>query len=639
MLRGIRKASSNWLGRAVMGVVLGLIAVSFAVWGIGDIFRGFGRSTVAKIGSTEITVEQFRQIYNDRLQELGRQIGRPVTAEQARALRLDLQLANQLVADAALDQRALQMRLNLSDLEIARQIMAHPNFKGPRGEFDRARFEAIIRNAGFTEPRYAAEQKRITLRRELADTVNGEMTAPKTLEQAFNRYENEQRAIDYVTFDRSKAGDIAPPTPEQIAAYFDTQKASFRAPEYRSIVALWVTPAELAKPDDVSDADARRYYDTNLGRFGTPERRQLEQIVFPTLEEAQAAAARLNNEFSFEALAKERGMTEKDLDLGLVTKAGIIDQAVADAAFSIKEGEISAPIKGTFGTTLVKVVKIEPEQIKKFEEVAAEIKQTIATDRARGEIASRHDKIEDERGGGARLTEIAQKLGLKALTIEAVDRSGLDPEGKSVSGWPSGANPIAGAFGTDVGVDNEPMQVPGGGYLWYEVLSIKPSRERNLDEVRAQVEERWRNEEVSKRLKAKADELVEKLKGGTAFADAAAADGLNLQTTFGVKRSGNPGNTLSPRLVEAIFQTEMDAVGRAEGTNPGEWVVFKLTDITVPDFDAASVEGKRIADAVRRSLSEDVITQYLQRLQTDLGASINQTALRQVTSPGGGDRN
>src|SRR6185436_1921953 len=131
MLRGIRKASANWLGRAVMAVVLGLIAISFAIWGIGDIFRGFGRSTVAKIGSTEITVDQFRQIYNDRLQQLGRQVGRPITQDQARLLRLDQQLAGQLVAEAALDQRARQMRLNLSNEEIARQIMADPSFKGP----------------------------------------------------------------------------------------------------------------------------------------------------------------------------------------------------------------------------------------------------------------------------------------------------------------------------------------------------------------------------------------------------------------------------------------------------------------------------------------------------------------------------
>ena len=87
MLRGIRKASANWLGRIVMGVVMGLLAASFAIWGINDIFRGFGRSTLAKIGGTEIPIEQFRQTYNDRLQQLGRQIGRPLhagTGERAR---------------------------------------------------------------------------------------------------------------------------------------------------------------------------------------------------------------------------------------------------------------------------------------------------------------------------------------------------------------------------------------------------------------------------------------------------------------------------------------------------------------------------------------------------------------------------
>src|SRR5712671_2286610 len=121
MLRGMRKASSNWLGRAVMAVVLGLIAVSFAIWGIGDIFRGFGRATVAKIGRTEIGVEQFRQIYNDRLQQVSRQLRRPLTGDQARSLGFDRQILGQLIAEAALDERARQLRLGLSDQEVAKR--------------------------------------------------------------------------------------------------------------------------------------------------------------------------------------------------------------------------------------------------------------------------------------------------------------------------------------------------------------------------------------------------------------------------------------------------------------------------------------------------------------------------------------
>src|SRR6476620_11662749 len=115
MLRGMRKASSNWLGRIVMGVVLGLIAVSFAIWGIGDIFRGFGRSHFARIGGTEISVEQFRQLYNERLQQLGRQRAPPTTLEQARSMGLDQQLVGQLIGEATIDERVKALRLGLSD--------------------------------------------------------------------------------------------------------------------------------------------------------------------------------------------------------------------------------------------------------------------------------------------------------------------------------------------------------------------------------------------------------------------------------------------------------------------------------------------------------------------------------------------
>jgi peptidyl-prolyl cis-trans isomerase D len=631
----MRKASSNWLGRAVMGVVLGLIAVSFAIWGIGDIFRGFGRSTVAKVGSTEITIDQFRQIYNDRLQQLSRQVGRPITPDQARLLNLDQQLAGQLVAEAAIDQRARQLRLNVSDAAVAKQIMADTNFKGPGGQFDRARFEAMIRQAGYNEPRYAAEQKKLTLRRELAETVGGDLTLPKSYADAYNRYENEQRAIDYVTLDRAKAGDIAPPAPEVLEKYFADNKAQFRAPEYRSIAVMALTPADVIKPEDVSDADARQYYDRNQSRYGSAERRDLQQISFPNADEAKAAADRLGAELSFEALAKERGLTEKDIALGLETKAGIIDKAVAEAAFALKEGETSAPVKGTFGTVLIHVIKIEPANIKPFEEVMPAIKQQIATDRSKSELSTRRDKIEDERAGGLRLTEVAQKFNMKATTIKAIDRKGLDPAGNPVTGLPPGADIITAAFGSDVGVENEPVQLQGGGFVWYEVLKVTPPREQALDDVRATVEESWRNDQVSEKLKAKAAELVEKLKGGASLNDLAAADGLTVQTSFGIKRAGNTV-TVPPRVAQAVFQLEKDQSGSAEG-NPGEWVVFHLTDITVPALDTASADGKRIDDNVKRGITEDFIGQYVQQLQKDLGATINLNVVRQVSSGGSVD--
>src|SRR5262245_14900243 len=101
MLRGIKKASTGRIGKAIMTVVLGALALSFAIWGIGDIFRGFGRSWLAQVGRTEIGIEQFRTIYNDKLQQAGRQFGRPLTADQARAIGFDRQVLGQLIAETA----------------------------------------------------------------------------------------------------------------------------------------------------------------------------------------------------------------------------------------------------------------------------------------------------------------------------------------------------------------------------------------------------------------------------------------------------------------------------------------------------------------------------------------------------------
>ena len=195
MLRGIHKASSNWLGRAVMGVILGLIAISFGIWGIGDMFRGYGQSTIAKVGRTEISVEQFRQMYNDRLQELGRRGGRPITPELARALGFDRQILAQMVAETALDERSRDLNLGMPEAEIAKRITEDTSFRGFNGQFDHNRFLQIIRQAGYTEPRFFAEQRRVMLRQQLVGAISGEATPPKTLTEAVNRYQNEQRSI------------------------------------------------------------------------------------------------------------------------------------------------------------------------------------------------------------------------------------------------------------------------------------------------------------------------------------------------------------------------------------------------------------------------------------------------------------
>src|SRR5271163_512382 len=172
MLRGMRKASSNWLGKIIMTVAMGALIVSFGVWGIADIFRGFGQSTLAKVGRTEISTEQFRQIFTDRLQQIGRQFGRSLTMEQARALGFDRQVLQQTIAEAALDEEARRLGLGQSNEETLQMIFSDPNFKGVNGAFDPTRFQSTMRQFGFSEQRYIAEQRRVSLRRQIAGSIS-----------------------------------------------------------------------------------------------------------------------------------------------------------------------------------------------------------------------------------------------------------------------------------------------------------------------------------------------------------------------------------------------------------------------------------------------------------------------------------
>jgi peptidyl-prolyl cis-trans isomerase D len=614
-----------------MGVVMGLLAASFAVWGINDIFRGFGRSTLAKVGHTEIPIELFRSTYNEHLHQLEREIGHPVPPEQANALGLDRQVLSSMVAEAGLDQRARQMGLGISDAEIARRVTSEKEFLGPTGKFDRMRFEQLLRNAGYSEQRFLSEQRRVTLRRQIVESLAGDLPVPKVWLAAINQFQNQERSIQYVTLGPAQAGDIPQPTPDALNKYFEERKILFRAPEYRKIETVVLTPADIARWMEIPDADVKAAFEEHRSRYITPERRHLEQIVFPTMAEADAASARLKDGLSFPALATERGLKDSDIDLGTLTKADVVDPTVADAAFALKDGEVSAPVKGRFGAVIVTVLKIDPEATKSFADVAPQIRSDIAAERAKAEARSLHNKMEDERAGGASLQQAAAQLKLQAATFD-VDRSGRDAEGKLMTALPHAGQVVSAAFASDVGVDNDPVEADGG-YIWYSVTGITPAHDRPLDEVKAQVEERWRQDEIAARLKTKAADMLDKLKGGGAFEALSTAEGLKLETAEKLKRQAGAGSGLAPKVIVAIFHTGKNAYGSAEGEQT-QWVVFRVTDVIDPKLDTAASDEKRIEETVKRQTTDDVIGQYVQSVENDLGTSVNPAALAQALGNG-----
>jgi len=552
-----------------------------------------------------------------------------LTMDQARAFGLDRQVLQQTIAEAALDEEARRLGLGQSDDETMRLIFSDPNFKGVSGAFDPVRFQTVIRQIGFSEQRYVADQRRVSLRRQIAGTISAGLEPPKVLIDALARFQNEQRTMEYLKLDAAQAGTIDPPSPETLAAYFDDHKTQFRAPEYRKISFVAITPEDIGKWSEVSDEDARKVFEQRRDKLGTPERRQVSQIVFPNAEEAMAARNRLTSGLSFEDLAKERGLNPSDVDLGLIAKSAIVDPAIADAAFSLQSGEVSQPEPGRFGSALVKIGKIEPGVEPSYESSAANLKKEIASERARSKVAELRDKMEDERGGGASVIEAAQKLGLTAVTVDAVDRSGRLPSGQPAPNIPRGLDVVSQSFNSDVGVDNDPIQF-NGGYVWYDVLAVTPSRDRNLDEVKDQVEAKWRDDQITSRLRAKATDMVQKLEQGGKLADEAAQAGLNVETASGFKRDASlPG--LPAGAVAAAFRTAKDGAGQAPDPGGNAWIVFRVTDVSVPPVDLASDGIKKLKENLQRGLTDEQLGEYITKLESEIGTNVNQNAFAQVT--------
>jgi peptidyl-prolyl cis-trans isomerase D len=636
MLKSMRASAQGWIGRVIMAILMSLIILSFAIWGIGDIFRGFGANNLARVGSVEIGADTFRNAYQAELQKMQRAEHRNVTNEEAHEYGLDRQVLSELVNEAALDDQARRLGLAISDGDIKKTIVNDDNFKGMTGQFDRQAFDAFLRDGGFTEKTYVRQQRSVHMRRQIVDALTNGVQLPKALLEAIFRFQMETRSVDYIVFSTASAGPLPAPSQEELKSYFESNRQLYATPEFRSLVVVPVTPASIAKPYDVSDADAQnRYEEVKDERFGAPEKREVEQILFASDTEAKEARAKLDTGKTFDDLVAEKNLTPKDASLGTVARTGLIDKNVADAAFSLKEGEVSGPVKARFGTVVVRVGKIVASTVKPYSDVAAELKHEIALQRAQSDIARLHDAIEDQRTSGKSLTEAAKNVGLEARVIAAIDAVGNDPQGVPVKDLVDGRALLKAAFASDIGVDNDTLRVQGGGYQWFEVVRIDKAREKTFDEAKAEVEKAWREDKAGKLLSARTAELVKKLDAGESMATIGPAEGnLAVKHANDVRRGAS--SDLALNVVTQIFNVGVHRAGSAVSEDGGR-ILFQVVDSTTPAFDPEAAELANIRGDVKRGFDEDVITQYLAKLESDIGVKLNAKVYSAATGVSPGD--
>jgi peptidyl-prolyl cis-trans isomerase D len=277
---------------------------------------------------------------------------------------------------------------------------------------------------------------------------------------------------------------------------------------------------------------------------------------------------------------------------------------------------------------LLKATKITPEHQSTLEEIKPQLSERLKLDRAREEIQSIYDAVEDARAAQTKFEEIASKASIPFQLIAAVDASGKDKDGKDIE-LPHKTDLLKAAFGSDVGLENDAISLDEG-YVWYEVREVIPSAVKAFDAVKSQAATQVLANKVRALTEEKARKLSERAGAGARLEELAAETSATVQTVQGLKR--NESDTIfDTAAVSALFAVPENGFAFALESDGKSAKVIQSQAVLLPSFDPASAEATTIAEQLKGGIANDMLFAYLGALQKDAGVTINDTLWRQIT--------
>jgi peptidyl-prolyl cis-trans isomerase D len=626
MLDAMRRTAGTWVVRIFLAILIG----SFAIWGIGDFIRGRVDTSVAKVGGNEISQGEYSDQLRREMQRLQSQLGGPIDAAQARALGLNEQVLRTMIGRRLLDLEAEKLGVVVPDAVVAAEIRNNPAFFGPTNQFERLTYERAVMAQGWSPARFEYLLRQDMTREALGGSVVGGVRsgAPKALVDRIYGYRGERREAEIAVL--NPQGEIAAPDEAALRKFHQENAARFTAPELRSVSYLAIEATDVAATVEVSDQQLKEEYENRLSSYGEPERRRIEQMLFPDQAAADAAFAKLRDGGNFAAVAKETlGKEAADLSLGQVTK-GELPEEVAGPAFALAQGEISKPVQSPFGWHILRATEIQPARQKSFDEVKGELAREIKLQRAAEVLYRIGTQAQDEIAGGATIEQLAEKLKVELKRIPAMDASGRDGAGKPIAGLPRFREFLPLVNEAVPGGEPEVREMSEGAYVVVRVDGVTPSALRPFETVQAEVLEAWRAVAQRERAETAAKALIEKLKGGGDFAELARAAGAEVRSSGAFTRDGaGADRAVASQLAAQLFAVKAGELAEAPAGDGRGYVVARLKAVTPAD-PADAQARERLAKNLAGGYADDLSVLYRAALEREYGVSINRQNLERT---------
>ncbi len=620
MLQAIRSKSSSFIVKALFV----LLSAVFALWGVGDIFRNWGVDTnVAKVGSMVVTADQLNQAVRNELAQLSNALGKSIDMEQAKKLGLVDAALQRIIDGGLIDQETRRLGLAIGNGTLRDAIIDNPNFKGPNGEFDRKRYAQLLAANQLTEAQFETELRQDLIRNQLTSALLNGVTPPPLLVDTLYRSRAEHRTAEVVTV-TPKAVPAAPqPSDAQLTAYYASHKEAFRTEERRSFTLALLRLEDIAATIKVPEARLEKAYQDRRADFRTPEQRDVQQMLLPSEAKAKAAKAALISGKTFAAVAKEEaGADASSTDLGWVKRSDLPSQ-LAKVAFSLPEGNVSDPIKTSFGWQILRVKGIKPSAEKPFDAVKKQLAQQFARDEAANQIATIANNIDDALAGGDKFMSVVQKFGLKTESVADVNAQGDEPDGKKDKKIPQPAKTVLHtAFTTDSGQTSQLTELGDDGYFIVHMDKVAPSVIPPLSAVHDKVVAAWRAEQTKQAVAKLADAIAKEVKAGKSLKNAAAEHKLTVTTTPALGRNGDDPS-VPPALLAALFDAKQGGVVTVPSGDDNMVAQVTAVDPADPAKNPAAV--KNLSGQIANEMRGDVMTAVDHALRTYFPVTINQT--------------
>ncbi len=547
MLAAIRAFAKSPLA----SLLIGLLVVSFSVWGIRDVLHPKFSDAIVTAGAHETSPSEFKRLFEAMRQQAGQQSGQDVSLQDAVAEGLDQRTLSEVEASDAFADYLRRIGLVPAPQLILNTLRQQPGFFNALGQFDKATYESKLATVGLTPTLYEALMADDIAQNQLAAGLAAGLKTPDIYGAVIAGYELESRNVSYLVLGPKSVPAPPAPTDAQLQAVLNQNAVALTRPEVRTISLVLFSAKAIAPSMPVDEAAVQKLYAFRKDSLSQPEKRSL--VEFSTRDAAKGAAIVADLKTGKDPAAVGKAQAVAPVTFADKPQGGIVDPAIAAAAFSAKSGEVVGPISsGLAGYAVIKIIKITPASVPTLDSLRPQLEADAKTDSATQKVFDGVKKYSDAHDSGANLADAARTAGVTPTTIGPFTAQGADLTGQPAKGLDP--RMLKEAFSLPQGGESEMEDEGNGEYFALRVEKVSPPAEPTLAEIKPQLTQIYMQQTQGKALADRADQLVQAIQKGESFEAAAASASVKAGVLNGVTRAGlQQGKQIAPEMIERLF--------------------------------------------------------------------------------------